>query len=179
MNFLQKENAKQKLYAQVVAVKLKRKAKPKLPKVAFHEYLILKAVSEKGDVIGGSFAQKTLYPDARAYQDIDVISNNPYDTAKHITKRLQRIDPSIHIQPGMLGNVSIKDAQGKVYADVVPTQFYKNFVEPTTGILPSRSINGIKVLKEQALFDNRKNAVRYARKGNAKALADVRFLGEM
>ena len=158
------------------------KAKPKLPKVSREHAVIVSAVTLRGDIISGGFAQKTLYPKSReGFKDIDVISSNPRESAYHIKRTLEEYGPNkkgrIVVSQGTLGKYTVSevDTYGKrTLADVVPVKLYSQYAEK--GSLPTRHIQGVSVLKEQALFSSKKAAALHSARQRKKALEDLRRL---
>lgn len=157
--------------------RLAKKPSPTLPqKMTKTQARILQAAIERGEVIGGSFAQKTLYPQSRKFQDIDIISTTPKQTAKYIQSKLKI--PTI-AEMGRHGKYTIKHkATGKVLADVVPSIYYKKYIKQY-GEIPAYDVSGVKVLREDVLFREKLGAIKYGNpKLRPKILKDVQFLSE-
>jgi len=137
---------------------------------------ILQAAIERGEVVGGSFAQKALFPSARKFQDIDIISKNPRETAEYLRKKI-RIPTRAEM--GRHGKYTIKHAaSGKVIADVVPSMYYEKYIKQYGGI-PTADVSGVKVLREDVLFREKLGAAKYGNpKIRSKILGDIKFLSE-
>lgn len=88
---------------------------PTLPKLSKTQKKILKVVKERGDVISGGLAQKTLVKGERSIKDIDILSYNPLETAQQIKARLGK---GAKIKQGTRSTKVIY--KGKEVADVVP-----------------------------------------------------------
>jgi hypothetical protein len=156
---------------------LVKKPTPALPqKLTKTQARILQATIERGEIIGGSFAQKVLYPQARQFQDIDIISKTPQMSADYITSKLKI---PVTTTPGKHGKYVIKSKlSGKVLADVVPSKFYEKYIKQY-GEIPHYDINGIKILKEDVLYMERKNAIRYGNRNiRKKNMSDIKYLSD-
>lgn len=156
---------------------LKRKPTPVLPQTLTKtQQKILQLAIERGEVIGGSFAQKTLYPTSRQFQDIDIISTNPKETAMQLRKKIKI---PTYAQEGKHGKYTIKHASsGKVLADVVPSMYYEKYIKES-GHIPHHDIGGVKVLREDVLFQEKLKTIRYGNpKLRKKVLGDIQYLGE-
>ena len=158
-------------------LQLTRKPTPSLPqKLTKTQARILQAAIERGEIIGGSFAQKVLYPQARQFKDIDIISKNPHMTAKYISSQIKI---PVSTEPGRHGKYIIKSRlSGKVLADVVPTKFYEKYIKEY-GKIPHYEIEGVKVLKEDILYREKKGAIRHGNpRIRQKNIADVKYLSQ-
>lgn len=156
---------------------LVKKPTPVLPQeLTKTQARILQAAVERGEIIGGSFAQKVLYPQARQFQDIDIISKNPQISAYHISSKIKM---PISVMPGRHGKYVIKSKlSGKVLADIVPSKFYERYIKQHS-IIPHYNINGMKILREDVLYQEKKAAVRYGNpKIREKNISDVKYLSE-
>jgi hypothetical protein len=156
---------------------LTRKSTPVLPKkLTKTQKRILQAVIERGEIIGGSFAQKVLYPQARPFQDIDIISKNPQVSAEYISSKIKIPVSTIR---GRHGKYVIKSKlSGKVLADIVPNTFYEKYIK-AQGKIPYRKIKGVKVLREEVLYQEKKGAIRYGNpRIRQKNIADIKYLSE-
>ena len=151
-----------------------KKPTPALPqKLTKTQIRILQAAIERGEVIGGSFAQKTLYPESRNFRDIDIISRNPKRTVEHIQSKL---NVATIAEMGRHGKYTIKrKASGRVLADVVPSMYYQKY--KVYGEIPSYNVNGVRVLKEDVLYREKLRALKYGNpKLHNKLTKDVNFL---
>lgn len=150
-----------------------RKPNPELPGMTTTQTKILQAIEKGREVIGGSFAQKALYPTARPFNDIDVISQNPKRTAENIQAKLRISTTAVM---GRHGKYTIKH-KGKVIADVVPASYYEKYIKQHHGNIPSRDVNGVKVLREDVLYREKKRALEYGNpKIREKLIQDIEFL---
>ena len=160
MNFWGRTHAFQSKREQAFeTMKPTKKPSPALPqKLTKNQAKILQAAIERGEVIGGSFAQKTLYPNSRKFNDIDIISKNPKSTARHIQSKLSVPTTA---EMGRHGKYTIKHASsGKVLADVVPSIYYEKYIREY-GEIPTYNIGGVKVLKEDVLYREKMRAIKY------------------
>lgn len=154
-----------------------KKPNPTLPqKLTKTQIKILLAATERGEVIGGSFAQKTLYPESRKFNDIDIISKNPKRTAEHIQSKLKMATTA---EMGRHGKYTIKrKTSGKVLADVVPLMYYERYKK--YGEIPTYNVNGVKVLREDILYREKMRALKYGNpKLHSKLIKDVNFLNDI
>lgn len=149
-----------------------RKPNPQLPSITATQARILRAAIDRGVVVSGSFAQKALYPESRPFNDIDIISKNPKITAKYIQSKLKL---PTRTQIGKHGKYAIK-YKGNVLADVVPIKYYEKYIDKRGGI-PIRNIGGVKVLREDVLYQEKMKAIKYGnQKIRNKAIRDALFL---
>jgi hypothetical protein len=156
----------------VLKIKSIKKPNPHLPKVTSTQSKILQVVAERGEVVGGSFAQKVLYPDSREFRDIDIISPNPRKTAANIQSRLNVFTTT---EVGRHGKCIIKH-KGQVLADVVPLIYYEKYIKKS-GNIPTRNVNGIKVLKENILYREKIKAMEHNNQRiQNKLKKDIEFL---
>jgi hypothetical protein len=178
MNLWEKSSLfKSKTERYLERLKLSKRPTPSLPqKITKTQARILQAAVERGEVVGGSFAQKTLFPKSRKFQDIDIISKDPRSTAEYIQSKVT-IPTETFV--GRHGKYTIKHkASGKVLADIVPSKFYDKYSKET-GQIPHYDIGGVKVLKEDVLYREKLSAIKYGNpKLREKVLKDVRFLSE-
>lgn len=100
---------------------------------------VLDVVKESGDVISGSFAQQALIKDARAFKDLDILSQDPEALAKLIKQRLgdkvQIEKKTITDSPlGEFDIYKVLDKKGNHIADLDPINFaeegYAQFFDP-------------------------------------------------
>ena len=158
-------------------MKLAKKPSPTLPqKITKTQARILQAAIERGEVVGGSFAQKTLFPSSRKFQDIDIISKNPKETTAYIQSKVKV--PTL-AQMGRHGKYTIRHkTSGKVLADVVPSRFYEKYIRQY-GEIPTYEVSGVKVLREDVLYREKLGAIKHGNpKLRTKILKDVKYLSE-
>jgi len=156
-------------------VNLRKTPSPQLPSLTKTQGKILQAVTERGEVVGGSFAQKTLFPSSRKFQDIDIISRNPKETTEYLRKKIGLKTSAVM---GRHGKYTIKTASGKIIADVVPSKYYEKYIRKY-GDIPTYNVNGVKVLREDVLFREKKGAVKYGNpRYRQKLIEDLKFMSQ-
>jgi hypothetical protein len=158
-------------------INLRRKASPQIPsQLTKTQGRVLQVIAERREVVGGSFAQKTLFPSSRKFQDIDIISKNPKETAEYLRKKIK---VPTRAEMGRHGKYTIKHSvSGRVIADVVPSKYYKKYIRQY-GDIPAYEVNGVRVLREDILFKEKKGAVRYGNpKHKQKLIDDLKFMSE-
>lgn len=130
-------------------LKIAKTAVSRIPKLNAQQKKILDVVIKRGDVVGGSFAQKILFPGARKFGDIDVIARDPHNTAREIAANLGPQHRVVRLsQPEGVYRV-INTRTGEHVIDIAPTNLYRtNLVGDVPHIVAG---GGLKVLSPEVL----------------------------
>ena len=120
----------------------------KLPKTTKIQSKVLNIVKERGDIISGSFAQKTLIKGSRDFKDLDILSDNPKALAELIKKRLGdevKIETKkITDSPlGVFEIYKVYDKKGKHIVDLDPIKFAE---EGYAGLFNPIKVKGYNIL---------------------------------
>jgi hypothetical protein len=155
--------------AQIVSEKI-RAIKPN-EKVSLDKVQRLVVSNLRGEIVGGSFSANVLYEGfPRKFKDLDIISSNPRATAE----RIKGLDNRFSIKQGSNGKYTLS-FRGKPVADIVPKNLY--FKYTLLPIVPSRTIGGIKVLREDILVKGKQDTIKYgSTKSKLKAKKDLEYL---
>lgn len=120
----------------------------RIPKLNAQQKKIVDVVIRRGDVVGGSFAQKVLFPGARKFGDIDVISRDPHNTAIDIARELGPQHRVVKLsQPE--GVYRVLNTRTGEHIDIAPTNLYRtNLVGDVPHLVAG---GGLKVLSPEVL----------------------------
>ena len=133
--------------------KLNFKENPSLPKTTKLQKDILNIVRNEGDIVTGSFAQKSLIKGSRNFKDLDIISKDIYKLGDVIKQKLGdrvRIE-SKTIKDSPMGEFEILKVfdkkSGKHIADLDPYKYAEEGLASTFKVI---KVNGLKLIDPQA-----------------------------
>ena len=157
-----------------------RPLSPSIPKTDILGQSVIKIAQQQGDIVGGSFAQKTAFSEARQFGDYDVISYNPVKSAKLVVQEASKLGETYTIKAdnnpiyGKNPKQMVFDKAGNKVAE---------FERTVNGIdLTKRQIlttQGLKTVSPKELFADKTAMVKMAGeniKAATKAAGDIEFL---
>ena len=140
-----------------------------LPEITGINKKIVEVVKKEGGTIGGSIAQKTLYPTARAFHDVDVITKHPKQLAQKIVSALG--EDKYKIEIGTKGKYHITDiATGEHVSDIVPEAL---FLKSSYNIFKSKEVEGVKVIDPESLLNIKMSTVERIGSGTESGISSM------
>ena len=162
-------------------IKKQLKIKPTLPKVSNIEKKILDIVKKRGDIVGGSFAQRTLLKKqfTRKFKDLDIVSKNPKSLAKDIKlklgKRVRIETVTITDSPkGKFNVIKVYDRKtNKLIADLDPLKVAEEGLIKKFGTV---KVGSIKLVKQEARLGAKVEQLgrKISEKKKVKVIRDIR-----